>query len=147
MPQSINVTFQPGAQTTQVPRGTFILDAAQAAGINLAAPCGGKGLCGQCQVIIKSGQAGEVTEAERQHLSPEQLSQGVRLACQARVVDAAVVEVPVTSQVVAEKALGPEMVRSVELDPYVRRHWLQLPAPSLSDQRSDFRRLADAVAI
>jgi len=146
MPKLVNITFQPGGQSAQVPHGTLISEAAQTAGVNLATPCGGKGLCGRCQVIIKSGQVGEITEGERRHISPEQLAQGARLACQAPVENEVVVEVPLIAQVVAEKALGPEMVRAVDLEPFVRRDWLEVPEPSLSDQRSDVRRIADAVA-
>ncbi|MCK4323437.1 MAG: DUF4445 domain-containing protein, partial [Armatimonadetes bacterium] len=38
-----------------------------------------------------------------------------------------------------------ESVRSVPLAPNVRRYDLEVPAPSLDDQRSDFRRLAEAI--
>ncbi len=146
MPEVIDVTFEPGGRTVQVPRGTLISEAAQATGLSLATPCGGKGLCGQCQVIIQSGKAGEPTEAEREHLSPEQLSQGMRLACQARVMDDAVIYVPATGELIADKSLKAEMVRSVAVEPHVRREWLRLAEPTLDDQRSDFRRIADAVA-
>ncbi len=94
----VKVTFQPGGQAIQVPRGTAISEAACAAGVNLITPCGGKGLCGQCQVTIESGRVAEPTEAERRHLSPEQLTEGMRLACQATVVADVVVEVEVSEE-------------------------------------------------
>jgi len=94
MPEVIDVTFEPGGRTVQVPRGALISEAAQAADLHLATPCGGKGLCAQCLVTIKSGEGGQFTAAEQKHLSPEQLSQGMRLACQTRVMDDAVIYVP-----------------------------------------------------
>lgn len=48
-------------------------------------PCGGHGKCGKCKVTIK-GQASEVTDAEREHLTPKEISDGVRLACVARAL-------------------------------------------------------------
>ena len=43
--------------------------------------CGGKGLCGKCRVRVIDGDAGAVTDTERGILKPEEIEQGVRLAC------------------------------------------------------------------
>lgn len=142
----VKVTFEPGGQTKQVPRGSVISEAADAAEVSLPSPCAGKGLCGQCRVTIKSGRVGDPNDAERQHLSPEQLSQGMRLACQTQLLDDVVIQLPAAAEVVVAKSLGSEMVRSVAVDPCVRREWLQLPEPTVIDQRSDFSRIADALA-
>ena len=139
------VTFEPGGQMVEVPRGALISEAARRAKVVLATPCDGKGLCGQCRVIVKSGRAGALTETEGQHLSREQLKDGLRLACQAVVLEDVVVEVLAIAQITAQKSLTAEMVRPVAVDPSIRRHWLRLDPPSLEDQRSDFRRIADAV--
>ncbi len=55
------------------------------AGEYIAMPCGGKGICGGCKVIAK-GNLSPVTEKEQEMLSPEELEQGVRLACKAKAV-------------------------------------------------------------
>ena len=49
------------------------------------APCGGKGKCGKCKVIAKSGLS-PMTEREKSFLTDEEIAQGVRLACMAEVV-------------------------------------------------------------
>lgn len=46
-------------------------------------PCGGYGKCGKCKVIAR-GELSEPTDAERKHLSAEELERGVRLACLTR---------------------------------------------------------------
>ncbi len=73
------------------------------------------------------------------------IERGIRLACQTELLGDAVVRVPSVQEVVVRKALQAEWVRSVQLAPNVRRYDLELAKPSLEDQRSDFRRLAEAI--
>ncbi|MBI1388819.1 MAG: DUF4445 domain-containing protein [bacterium] len=47
-------------------------------------PCGGRGLCRGCRVKVLSGDL-PVTPAQRNRLTPEELAQGWRLACQCSV--------------------------------------------------------------
>lgn len=48
-------------------------------------PCNGTGVCGKCKVRITDGAVSEVSATERQMLSEEELSQGIRLSCMTRV--------------------------------------------------------------
>lgn len=50
----------------------------------LEMPCAGHGRCGKCRVTA-SGALSAPSPAERAHLTPEELAQGVRLACCTRV--------------------------------------------------------------
>ena len=43
-------------------------------------PCGGHGKCGKCKVVAM-GALSDVSDAEREHLTEEELACGVRLAC------------------------------------------------------------------
>ena len=54
-------------------------------------PCGGKGVCRGCRVRVVSGTL-EPGEKDRARLSPEELAQGWRLACQARPQEDLVLE-------------------------------------------------------
>ncbi len=54
-------------------------------------PCGGHGTCGKCRVIAR-GALSPVSDGERALLSPEDLEQGVRLACYATVQGECTVE-------------------------------------------------------
>ena len=48
--------------------------------INGEKPCGGHGKCGKCKVIAR-GTLSEVTDAEKKHLTADELASGIRLAC------------------------------------------------------------------
>ena len=48
--------------------------------INGEKPCGGHGKCGKCKVIAR-GELSEITDAEKQLLTQDELAKGVRLAC------------------------------------------------------------------
>lgn len=68
----------------RVDAGETVLDAMRRAGQSLYAPCAERGICGKCRIIARGGLTGP-TGAERDHLTPEELAAGVRLACQARI--------------------------------------------------------------
>lgn len=59
-----------------------LLDALTRQGVYISAACGGKGRCGKCGVRFLQGMT-EITEADRQFFSEEQLSEGMRLSCEA----------------------------------------------------------------
>jgi ferredoxin len=66
-----------------------LLAHAQALEIGIGSRCGGHGICGgdRIRIQVRSGQEqsqplSAPTEAEQAHLSPDELAQGWRLACQ-----------------------------------------------------------------
>lgn len=50
------VFFMPHGKKVSVPEGTTLLQAQIAAGLRPDAPCGGKGLCGKCQVLADGAE-------------------------------------------------------------------------------------------
>ncbi len=87
------VTFLPSKRTADVPIGTDLLDTARLAGVDIQAPCGGKGTCGKCIVRIL---AGDVDSQSLGLLSRTTVADGFVLACKTKVGAAPVtVEVPV----------------------------------------------------
>ncbi len=144
-PQEIEVTFLPGGERVTAESGATVAEAAALASLPLALPCGGKGNCGNCRVVIQDGTVSPPTAAELRALTPAQRGQGVRLACQCRLEGNALIQVPPSSRVVGQKDLRQVQLRPVPLEANVKRYRLELPAPSLADQRSDFRRVQEAV--
>ena len=67
------VPFSPGASVREVLEG---------AGLHVRSGCRGNGACGLCLVWIEAGDAPGPTKTECLALSPEQLEQNIRLACQ-----------------------------------------------------------------
>ena len=57
-----------------------LLDALAKDNIPIYAPCGGKGICGKCKVQV-NGDVSDISNEERQLLTPEEIKTGVRLAC------------------------------------------------------------------
>ncbi|MFW6107837.1 MAG: ASKHA domain-containing protein [bacterium] len=113
------VRFRPEGTHVHVLPGTTILEAASRANIIIETPCGGKGTCGQCRVIVE-GNAPDPGPAERQLLSDEELAAGVRLACQAEVRSDLTVEVPAASRFIGQKILAHGIGAACELEPCVR---------------------------
>ncbi len=102
-PDKLRVDLEPVGARVQISRGQTILDAAQAAGVELAAVCGGVGLCGKCRVRLMTGRAAPLTEAESEYLSPDEIAKGDRLACQCRPVDDVKVDIPPESLMSAQR--------------------------------------------
>src|ERR1700692_358172 len=106
------VVFLPSGKRGEFPEGTSLLAAARALGVDLDSVCGGRGICGRCQIEIAEGQfAKHGATSARDHVTPwsevEQryadkrgpLAPGRRLGCQARVRGDLVIDVPADSQV------------------------------------------------
>ncbi len=88
------VTFLPDGRTVEVGPGTSILDAADAAGVELPHNCGGVCACTTCHVWVEAGYDGLSPIAEREDDKldeAEGLSPRSRLGCQALVGEADVV--------------------------------------------------------
>lgn len=50
--------------------------------LDIRADCGGMGVCGKCRIIAETADTPELTDVEKDHLSPGLISSGYRLACQ-----------------------------------------------------------------
>ena len=88
------VEFQPIGKRVKVTPGISVLEAARQAGIDLASACGGEGNCGQCQVVLLTGQVSPTTSDENFILSDLELSNGMRLACCTQVLSDLKVHIP-----------------------------------------------------
>ena len=66
------------------PAGTVLGDLMQAGGHGHM-PCGGHGKCGKCRVTVV-GEVSDPTEDEKRALTPDELAEGIRLACRVTVL-------------------------------------------------------------
>ncbi len=88
------VTFLPAGRSAVVPRGTSILEAAEAAEVDLPHNCGGVCACTTCHVWVERGlgSLSAIGEREDDKLGEAAgLEERSRLGCQARVADEDVV--------------------------------------------------------
>lgn len=82
------VTFLPENVSAEVPAGTRLIDAAEAAGAFLPGNCGGVGACTTCHVWVESGAETLSPAGEREEDRLDEalgLRADSRLGCQARV--------------------------------------------------------------
>jgi uncharacterized 2Fe-2S/4Fe-4S cluster protein (DUF4445 family) len=122
------VVFQPMGRRVAVQPGASLLELARAAGVELEAACGGKGLCGRCRVKV-NGEASGPGEAERELLGPA-LEQGLRLACQTELPRGGVVWVPEESQRQRQVILTEGLEKAAPWNPAVRVAWLEVESSS-----------------
>jgi uncharacterized 2Fe-2S/4Fe-4S cluster protein (DUF4445 family) len=140
------VTFEPDGKKVRVKVGTTVLQAAKEAGISIRSECGGRGVCGKCKVIIRDmGAVSDISNAERKLLSQREIEEGYRLSCQTRILKDVVVMIPLESRVAVRKIEAYGFERRVELNPLLRKVYVGLKEPTLSDVKPDLERLLEAI--
>ena len=142
--KKVKIHFDPDNVDIVVGTGENLLQAAIAAGVRIYASCGGAGTCGTCKVSIEEGQV-ETTRTEK--VSEEEYKQGVRQACQSRVITDLTVYVPVESRLERavlsrEKEVASEaLATGWRFKPPLNKCYVELPPPTLKDNASDLSRL------
>ena len=107
----------------------------------IASICGGEGTCGKCRIRILSGAVSEPTEQERQALAESEIRDNIRLACQTFPKESLSVNIIESSSAAQYKtSLGMEL-SGIAIAPDVKKTYLELPPPSLTDQRADVERI------
>jgi uncharacterized 2Fe-2S/4Fe-4S cluster protein (DUF4445 family) len=87
--------------------------------------------------VIVHGDVSPATPLELEGLTRQELESGYRLACQALPLSDLKVVVPEASRISEVSILSEGIERSIQLDPWVQRHGLQVPEATLEDQVSD----------
>jgi uncharacterized 2Fe-2S/4Fe-4S cluster protein (DUF4445 family) len=151
------VVFTPSGKRGRFPVGTPLLQAARALGVDIDSVCGGRGICGRCQVLIAEGEFAKhgvrsgaqsvspVGEVELHYASRQALPAGHRLSCSTLVRGDVVVDVPPGSQVHRQVVRKDADAREIELNPVVRLHYVEVQEPDMQDPSGDLRRLQNAL--
>ncbi len=151
------VVFTPSGRRGRVPIGTPLLQAARSLGVDIDSVCGGRGLCGRCQVLLAEGdfaKHGVTSRAEnlspfgaveREYCRHQPMAPGRRLSCSAQVLGDLVIDVPSDSQVHRQVVRKAAEAHDIELDPVVRLHYVEVQQPDMHDPSGDLRRLEDAL--
>jgi len=123
--------------------GENLMQLLQREGITISSPCGGKGFCGKCKVQVLHGK-----KTAKAHMAPEYdlLSEterrgGFRLACLVNIEEDLVIRL--TTVVDEADIMIDGGISEWILDPSVESIRLDLPIPSVEDQRSDELRILD----
>jgi len=156
-PAEALVVFTPSGKRGRFAQGTDLLDAARALGVDLDSVCGGRGICGRCQVRVAEGEFAKHGITSRgDHLTafsiPEEayrdrsgLAPDRRLGCHARVLDDLVVDVPPESQLHRQVVRKEADAHAIEVDPVVRLHYVEVREPDMADPSGDLERLFEAL--
>lgn len=138
--EQVIADFEPLGRRARVAVGSTVLEAARQAGVGLSAVCGGGGTCGACRVRVMAGEVSPPVESEKRAVS-----EGLRLACQTRLLSDVRVDIPPASMTAPQRAQVEGLERVVELDPTVQAVDVVLDAASLVDLRADSTRLCGAL--
>jgi uncharacterized 2Fe-2S/4Fe-4S cluster protein (DUF4445 family) len=153
----VRAVFTPSGRRGSFATGTSVLDAARALGVDLDSVCGGRGICGRCQIVVSEGTHAKLAiDSRAEHLTPfsepeelyrarRGLAPSRRLGCHARLLGDVVVDVPPESQLHRQVVRKDAEARAIELDPVLRLHHVEVEEPSLGTQRSDLARLLEAL--
>jgi uncharacterized 2Fe-2S/4Fe-4S cluster protein (DUF4445 family) len=151
------VIFTPSGRRGRFEPGITVLDAARSLGVDLDSVCGGRGLCGRCQVVPAEGSFPKHgIESSDAHLSPRGadedefdrlrgLARGRRLGCRAQVRADVLVDVPPESQVHRQVVRKGVPVRDFVIDPVVRLYEVEVERPELAKPGGDLARLLAAL--
>lgn len=135
-PKDVKVMFMPEGTMALVPRGITIMEASHMLGLKISAPCGGRGACGKCRIKLLSGEFAESgissnitalspsTADEMRFLSNTERVSGIRLACQARLMHDAVLEIMAVSESEPEVVSREITAVDTELRPAVKAYQL-----------------------
>jgi uncharacterized 2Fe-2S/4Fe-4S cluster protein (DUF4445 family) len=111
----------------------------------LPALCGGKGVCGKCRITVVSGSSSPPTTEERKLILPEALERGVRLACLTVPESDLSIRLEEEKELVGNKE--DKFGISLPVDRSIHSVVVELPPPSLDDQRSDHTRLLSSPSL
>ncbi len=155
--QSAFVVFMPSGRRGRFPIGTPILDCARQLGVDIDSVCGGRGICGRCQVLVAEGEfAKHGITSQLDHVSPrgepenrydsrKGLAQERRLSCHALLWGDVVIDVPPDSQVHKQIVRKRAEIRDIKMDPAIRLHYCEVEEPDMHNPLGDFERLSKAL--
>ncbi len=141
----LTIDLEPVGRRTEIESGATLLEAAQAAGVELLATCGGQGACFDCRVRLARGQAEPPTLEEQAALTPAELAAGQRLACQCIPTSHVKVDIPPESLSTPQRLSIEGQMVDVEVDPILLPLDLTISPPLMTDLRPDSTRLLAAV--
>ncbi|MEM7222494.1 MAG: ASKHA domain-containing protein [Pseudomonadota bacterium] len=157
MTESAYLVFTPSGKRGRFPVGSSVLSCARQLGVDVDSVCGGRGICGRCQVTIGEGGYAKhgissslasiepLTDPERKYDARKGLAPGRRLGCHARLVADAVIDVPPESQVHRQVVRKRAEARAIEVDPVVKPYYVEVEKPDLHHPSGDFQRLNQAL--
>jgi uncharacterized 2Fe-2S/4Fe-4S cluster protein (DUF4445 family) len=156
--KQVKVVFTPSGRRGSLPVNTPLLHAARVLGVDIDSVCGGRGLCGRCQIICAEGSFSKhQIDSDSSHLSPvcateikygerkAPLANGRRLSCHTLLLDDVVIDVPPESQVHRQIVRKDAEYRDIHLDPATRLYYVQVDEADMHVPKGDLQRVIEAL--
>ena len=155
--EDIHIVFTPSGRQGNVPSGTTVLQAARSLGVDIDSVCGGRAMCGRCQVVVGEGDfpkhgivssQDSVTprsKVEDRYADKRGLAEGRRLSCQAVLCSNVVIDVPAESQVHDQVIRKAADDRVIEMDAPTRLCFIEVREPDMHEPSGDLRRVVEAL--
>lgn len=154
----VKVVFTPSGRRGLFPIGTPVLQAARSLGVDIDSVCGGRGICGRCQIHCPVGEYSKhgitttatalssFSKTEERWERVKKISlDGRRLGCQAQLQQDAVIDIPPDSQVHRQVVRKGADLLDIELNPLVRLYYVEVQEPDMHSPTGDLQRLKSAL--
>ena len=147
------IVFTPSGKRGRFPLGTPVLSAARALGVDIDSVCGGRAICGRCQINIGEGEFAKhgilsaadhvsaFSQVEERYDRLRGLAAGRRLSCQTKIEGDLVIDVPPESQVHKQVVRKEADTRAIELDPATTLYYIEVEEPDMHKPSSDLERV------
>ncbi len=151
------VVFSPSGKRGRFPFSTSVLSAARSLGADIDSVCGGRAICGRCQILVSEGEFAKHNivsrannlspprEAEQQFRQRRGLADDRRLSCQATLQADVVIDVPADSQVHHQLVRKPHEAHDIEINPVVHPYFVEVAQPDMHVPSGDLQRLQEAL--
>ncbi len=151
------IVFSPSGRRGRFPKGTPVLQAARSLGVDVDSVCGGRALCGRCQVVVTQGELpkhgivssadhlSRAGEAETRFRERRGLAADRRLSCQATLCGDIAIDVPQSSQVHRQVVRKPHEAHDIKIDPVAHAYFVEVGRPELDGPSGDLEGLTTAL--
>jgi len=155
--KTARVIFQPSGKSGRFAFGTNALDAARQLGVQIESVCGGRGICGKCQISIAEGnfakfaitsKATHLSErgaVEKRYDDKRGLAADRRLSCSSTIEGDLVIDVPAASIIAGQTIRKDGTTFGLTRNPALKLCYVELPAPDLNNPIGDADRLVAAL--
>lgn len=147
------VLFMPSGRRGRFEKGTNVLEAARQLGVYVESVCGGRGICGRCQIEIQEGQFAKhgITSAaenispfgakETRYAEKRDLVDGRRLSCSSTIQGDLVIDIPRDVQVNAQIVRKAADTRLIDRNPAIQMCYVEVEEPDMHKPLGDLDRL------
>ncbi len=147
------VLFMPSGKRGRFAAGTPVIEAARSLGVYVESVCGGRGICGRCQVEVaegsfakhgitsSAGNLSEFGEKEQRYSDKRGLKADRRLSCSATIAGNLVIDIPQDVQINQQVVRKAADDRVIERDPAVHLCYVEVEEPDMEKPLGDLDRL------